>query len=169
MIKGQFAKNLHKAVSERGIKQVELAKVLEVPPTTVNGWMRGAHLPDIEKLMEICDYLEMPVGEMLGDHRHINDLDEVKHLMDVSLKQKAYYFKVLSNRIRRNILLLLEEESLCAGDIIKHFDLTGATISYHLKVLTKSKILVRKKQGLTVYYSLNQPEWEYIKNWFKCG
>lgn len=33
MIKGQFAKNLHKAVSERGIKQVELAKVLEVPPT----------------------------------------------------------------------------------------------------------------------------------------
>lgn len=68
----------------------ELAKVLEVPPTTVNGWMRGAHLPDIEKLMEICDYLEMPVGEMLGDHRHINDLDEVKHLMDVSLKQKAY-------------------------------------------------------------------------------
>ena len=80
-----------------------------------------------------------------------------------------YYFKVLSNRIRRNILLLLEEESLCAGDIIKHFDLTGATISYHLKVLTKSKILVRKKQGLTVYYSLNQPEWEYIKNWFKCG
>ena len=57
---------------------------------TVNGWMRGAHLPDIEKLMEICDYLEMPVGEMLGDHRHINDLDEVKHLMDVSLKQKAY-------------------------------------------------------------------------------
>ncbi|RHS56726.1 ArsR family transcriptional regulator [Ruminococcus sp. AM45-9BH] len=78
-------------------------------------------------------------------------------------------FKVLSNRIRKNILLLLEEESLCAGDIIKHFDLTGATISYHLKVLTKSKILVRKKQGLTVYYSLNQPEWEYIKNWFKCG
>lgn len=90
MIKGQFAKNLHKAVSERGIKQVELAKVLEVPPTTINGWMRGAHLPDIEKLMEICDYLEMPVGEMLGDHRHINDLDEVKHLMEVSLKQKAY-------------------------------------------------------------------------------
>lgn len=71
-------------------QQRELAKVLEVPPTTVNGWMRGAHLPDIEKLMEICDYLEMPVGEMLGDHRHINDLDEVKHLMDVSLKQKAY-------------------------------------------------------------------------------
>ena len=79
--------------------------------------------------------------------------------MGNSEEKLDYYFKVLSNRIRRNILLLLEEESLCAGDIIKHFDLTGA----------KSKMLVRKKQGLTVYYSLNQPEWEYIKNWFKCG
>ena len=68
--------------------------------------------------------------------------------MGNSEEKLDYYFKVLSNRIRRNILLLLEEESLCAGDIIKHFDLTGATISYHLKVLTKSKILVRKKQGL---------------------
>lgn len=85
--------------------------------------------------------------------------------MGNSEEKLDYYFKVLSNRIRRNILLLLEEESLCAGDIIKHFDLTGATISYHLKVLTKSKMLVRKKQGLTVYYSLNQPEWEYIKKY----
>lgn len=88
MIKGQFAKNLHKAVSERGIKQVELAKVLEVPPTTVNGWMRGAHLPDIEKLMEICDYLEMPVGEMLGDHRHINDLTRLSILWMYRLNRK---------------------------------------------------------------------------------
>lgn len=89
--------------------------------------------------------------------------------MDNNEEKLDYYFKVLSNRIRRKILFLLEKKSLCAGDIIKHFDLTGATISYHLKVLTESKILVRKKQGLTVYYSINQPEWEYIKNWFKCG
>lgn len=31
MIKGQFAKNLHKAVSERGIKQVELAEFYLLP------------------------------------------------------------------------------------------------------------------------------------------
>lgn len=60
--------------------------------------------------------------------------------MGNSEEKLDYYFKVLSNRIRKNILLLLEEESLCAGDIIKHFDLTGATISYHLKVLTKRAI-----------------------------
>ena len=60
--------------------------------------------------------------------------------MGNSEEKLDYYFKVLSNRIRRNILLLLEEESLCAGDIIKHFDLTGATISYHLKV-SKNNLL----------------------------
>lgn len=88
--------------------------------------------------------------------------------MEDNEEKLNYCFRVLSNKIRRNILLLLEEKSLCVGDIIKHFDLTGATISYHLKVLTESKMLVRKKQGLTVYYSLNRSEWEYIKNWFKC-
>lgn len=78
------------------------------------------------------------------------------------------YFRVLSNEIRRKILLLLDEEKcLCVGDIIKHFNLTGATISYHLKVLTKSKMIVREKKGLSVYYSLNLSEWEYMKNWFK--
>lgn len=45
MIKGQLQKIYTSSFRERGIKQVELAKVLEVPPTTVNGWMRGAHLP----------------------------------------------------------------------------------------------------------------------------
>ena len=78
---------LHDLAESDGVGQ-NATRVLSL--SVIDGWMRGAHLPDIEKLMEICDYLEMPVGEMLGDHRHINDLDEVKHLMEVSLKQKAY-------------------------------------------------------------------------------
>lgn len=66
MIKDVFGKNLHKALSERGIKQVELSRAIDVPPTTVNGWIRGAHLPDLETLQAICDYLKMPVVEILG-------------------------------------------------------------------------------------------------------
>lgn len=93
MIKGLFAKNLHKAVSERGIKQVELAGVLNVPATTVNGWMRGAHLPDIEKLMEICEYLDIPVGVLIGDKRSAVDVDTriyIKKLEGIVENQKSY-------------------------------------------------------------------------------
>ena len=97
MIKGQFAKNLHKAVSERGIKQVELAEAVNVPPTTVSGWFRGAHYPDLDKLMEIGEYLDMPVGALLGDkrcHTLYSMDDKFEKLAKVALMQKEYIEKL---------------------------------------------------------------------------
>lgn len=96
MIKEQFAKNLHRAVSERGVKQVELANAVNVPPTTVSGWFRGAHYPDLEKLIEVCDYLDMAVGDLLGDTRAQSLLNygeyavHLKTLEDIIKKQKEY-------------------------------------------------------------------------------
>ena len=46
-------------------------------------------------------------------------------------------FKALSDPARREILELLRETRLSAGDIASKFDMTGATISYHLSVLKK--------------------------------
>lgn len=68
-----FSKNLHKALSQRSIKQVDFASVLEVPPTTVSGWIRGAHEPSIDMLLKVCNYLNIPVGEMVGDTNHYVD------------------------------------------------------------------------------------------------
>lgn len=83
MIKGQFAKNLHKALSEKEVKQVDLAGALNVPPTTVSGWARGAHYPDLDKLLELCDYLNIPVGELVGDKRYV----DVSKVMKIETKQ----------------------------------------------------------------------------------
>lgn len=85
-----FSKNLHKALSQRSIKQVDFATVLEVPPTTVSGWIRGAHEPSIDMLLKVCSYLNIPVGEMVGDSNHYVDRmenfakaeDKVKDLSD---------------------------------------------------------------------------------------
>ena len=49
----------------------------------------------------------------------------------------AETFKALSDPIRRDILTLLKKGSLSAGEIGSHFDMTGATISYHLSILKK--------------------------------
>ena len=77
-------------------------------------------------------------------------------------------FKALSSETRRKILLLLAKNPLSAGDIVKNFNLTGATISHHLKILSESKLIKRKRMGLSIYYSLNITEWNFIKNWFNC-
>ena len=46
-------------------------------------------------------------------------------------------FKALSSETRRKILSLLAKKTLSAGDIVKNFNLTGATISHHLKILSE--------------------------------
>ena len=46
-------------------------------------------------------------------------------------------FKALSDPARRETLMLLRSGKMAAGDIAAHFDMTGATMSYHLSQLEK--------------------------------
>ena len=75
-------------------------------------------------------------------------------------------FKALSSETRRKILSLLAKKTLSAGDIVKNFNLTGATISHHLKILSESNLIKRKKVKQTVYYSLNIDVWNILIKWF---
>ena len=52
----------------------------------------------------------------------------------------AETFKALSDPVRRQILELLKKGALSAGEIASHFDMTGATISYHLKILKQADL-----------------------------
>ena len=52
----------------------------------------------------------------------------------------AETFKALSDPVRREILILLKKGTLSAGEIGSHFDMTGATISYHLGILKKADL-----------------------------
>nr|WP_079578502.1 helix-turn-helix domain-containing protein [Ligilactobacillus acidipiscis] len=47
-------------------------------------------------------------------------------------------FKALSDPARREILQLLKNGRISAGEISQHFDMTAATVPYHLKVLEMS-------------------------------
>ena len=58
----------------------------------------------------------------------------------------AETFKALSDPVRRDILTLLKEGSMSAGDIAAQFDMTAATISYHLKILKKSGLVCETKE-----------------------
>ena len=58
----------------------------------------------------------------------------------------AETFKALSDPIRREILMMLRDGSMSAGEIGSCFDMTGATISYHLKILKKAELIFEKKE-----------------------
>ena len=67
----------------------------------------------------------------------------------------AETFKALSDVKRREILMLLKERKMSAGEIGSHFDMTGATISYHLSLLKKADLVIESKQKNFIYYELN--------------
>lgn len=76
----------------------------------------------------------------------------------------AETFKALSDPIRREILMMLRDGSMSAGEIGVHFDMT-ATISYHLKILKKAELIFEKKEKNYIYYTLNTSVVEEIMLW----
>lgn len=77
----------------------------------------------------------------------------------------AETFKALSDPIRREILLLLRGGRLSAGEIGSHFDMTGATISYHLSILKKADLVFETREKNYIYYELNTSVVEEVMLW----
>ncbi len=77
----------------------------------------------------------------------------------------AETFKALSDPVRREILQLLKNGSMSAGDIGGHFDMTGATVSYHLKILKKADLIWEKKEKNFIFYELNTSVLEELMLW----
>ena len=77
----------------------------------------------------------------------------------------ATTFKALSDPIRRKILMLLKNGKMSAGEIAEHFDMTNATISYHLSILKKADLVFESKYKNFIYYELNTSVIEEIMVW----
>ena len=77
----------------------------------------------------------------------------------------AETFKALSDPIRREILEMLKKGRMSAGDIGSNFDMTGATISYHLNILKKAQLVRETKEKNFVFYELNASVVEEVMLW----
>lgn len=77
----------------------------------------------------------------------------------------AETFKALSDPVRREILTILKDGRMSAGEIGSHFDMTGATISYHLSILKESGLIFETKEKNYIYYTLNTSVVEEVMLW----
>ena len=75
-------------------------------------------------------------------------------------------FKALSDPVRREILVMLKQGRLSAGEIGQKFDISGATISYHLSQLKKAGLIIEAKYKNYIYYELNTSVFEEVMLWF---
>ena len=73
--------------------------------------------------------------------------------------------KALADPIRREILNMLKTGRLSAGEIVDHFDVTGASISRHLSILKDADLIRDTREGKYIYYELNASVLEEIMLW----
>jgi DNA-binding transcriptional ArsR family regulator len=74
-------------------------------------------------------------------------------------------FKALNDVTRREILELLKEKDLTAGDIAASFDISKPSISHHLDILKRSDLIASEKKGQYVIYSINTTIMEDVLQW----
>jgi len=76
--------------------------------------------------------------------------------MDEKYKEYAQFFKVLSDPNRLMIIDMLSCGELCACVILEKFNITQPTLSHHMKNLCDSGLVVGRKEGKWMYYSLSE-------------
>ena len=74
-------------------------------------------------------------------------------------------FKVLSDKQRRDILVLLKEGRLNAGEIAEKLGVTPAALSYHLKLLKSADLVSEYKEKNFVYYEINTTVFDELIIW----
>ena len=75
-------------------------------------------------------------------------------------------FKALNDPTRREILQMLQEKDMTAGEIVERFNMSAPSISHHLDLLKQAKLVIAEKDGQYVFYSLNTTVVDEIMKWF---
>ena len=75
--------------------------------------------------------------------------------------------KALSDPVRREILMLLKGGRRTAGDIASNFDMTAATVSYHLSQLKRAGLVFEERDRNFIYYTLNASVLEEVLLWLQ--
>lgn len=74
-------------------------------------------------------------------------------------------FKALNDETRRQIIELLKERDMNAGEIADQFNISKPSISHHLDILKRADLITSEKKGQFVEYSLNTSILEDLINW----
>ncbi len=74
-------------------------------------------------------------------------------------------FKALNDPTRREILELLREKDMTAGEIAGQFHISWPSVSHHLDLLKQAALVTAEKDGQYVYYSLNTTVVDEILKW----
>ena len=75
--------------------------------------------------------------------------------------------RALSDPTRREILNLLKQDCISAGDIAGHFEMSVPAVSKHLSILKDAGLIRDRREGKYIYYELNASVLEEVLIWIE--
>jgi len=134
---GAFMRSLR---MERGITQENLAEQLNVAGRTVSRWETGHNMPDISLLLEIADFYQVEVSELLDGERSHTENNSMNQVI-MKLEQ---YSKNQLRRLRMIVTSLAIIAGLAALLLQFRFEYTAAVTknNFRLEYILVSIIVV---------------------------
>lgn len=86
--------------------------------------------------------------------------------METVYFQNTGIFKALSDKNRLMIVDMLSCGELCGCDLLEKFSFTQPTLSHHMKILSECGLVIGRKKGKWIYYSLDKKAINDFKSFF---
>ena len=80
------------------------------------------------------------------------------------LKDTVNFLRVISEENRIKILCLLKKEEMCVCNIWQYLGMSQNLTSHHLKILKEFGVISSRREGLKVFYKLNE---KVVKKYLK--
>jgi ArsR family transcriptional regulator len=74
-------------------------------------------------------------------------------------------FKAIADPTRRQILQLLRDGEMTAGDLAQRFDMSKPSMSHHFAILKDADLIAGRRDGQTIWYALNTTVLQDIVAW----
>ena len=99
---GSFLKELRK---EKGITQEKFAEELNVTGRTVSRWETGSNMPDISLLVEISEFFDVSIPEIINGERKSENMNE-------EVKEVAQTLSVYADFEKENLIKKIQSQSI---------------------------------------------------------
>jgi ArsR family transcriptional regulator len=73
----------------------------------------------------------------------------------------AFFYKIMGDNTRLNLLMVLEFGELCVSDLAYLLNMSISAVSHQLKILRNAKLVKIRRDGKNIYYSLDD---DHIKS-----
>ena len=111
--------------------------------------------------------LEITCTRAQADHKQLLNCRATLNTMENSFQQMTKLLSIAGNDVRLKILFLLKmENELCPCDIADILDMSIPAISQHIRKIKDAGIIISRREGQTLYYSLVKSETEVLNNIF---